>query len=73
METMQLILVAIAGLAVALAVAWLIMKLIVSGIAARMVGAVRDFIQRAGRDRRRIPRDTPDRRQGDLATPEADR
>lgn len=69
MDTVEILIIAILGLAVAIGVTWLIMRMIVSGLASRMVGAVRDFIQRATRDRRRIPRDTPDRRNDPVPDP----
>ena len=62
MDTVEIVIVALAGLALAIVVAWLVMKMIVSGLAARMMVAVRDFIERTKSDRRRTPRDTPDRR-----------
>lgn len=71
MDALEIVLVAAAALAVALLLAWGVMKLIVSGIASQIVVAVRDFIQRKGRDRRTAPRETPDRRAD--WTPETDR
>lgn len=67
MDIAELLAVSLGALVLAVFAAWLLMKLIVSGMARRIVTSVRDFIERARRDRRRIPRDTPDRRSDEPA------
>lgn len=62
MDAVEITVIAILGVLGAVALTWLLMRLIIGGMAKRIVGAVREFIQRARRDRRRAPRDTPDRR-----------
>lgn len=66
MDTAEILVFSVAALLIAIFAAWLLMKLILSGMAKRIMTQVREFIERARRDRRRIPRDTPDRR-GDAA------
>lgn len=62
MDTVELVVVAIGALLLALVASWLLMKMIVSGMARRILTSVREFIERARGDRRRVPRETPDRR-----------
>ena len=61
-STVLTILFAAAAMLFALALAFLPLRILVFTMAKNVRGTVRDWVQRARRDRRTAPRETPDRR-----------
>ena len=61
MSTIEVILIAAVAIALAIAMAYLPMRLLLLAMARRVAEPIREFIARQ-RDRRRIARETPDRR-----------
>ena len=61
MSTIEILIIAAAAVLLALGLAYLPMRILVTQMAKRVAAPIRDFIQRQ-RDRRAMQRETPDRR-----------
>lgn len=61
MSTIEILLIAAAAVALALGLAYVPMRILLTQMAKRVAEPIRQFIQRQ-RDRRALARDTPDRR-----------
>ena len=67
MSVLVILVIAAAAVALAIVLAYLPMRILLTQMAKRVTEPIREFIQRQ-RDRRRVTRDTPDRRhvEGDV-------
>jgi len=61
MSTIEILIIAAAAVLLALGLAYLPMRILLTQMAKRVAAPIRDFIQRQ-RDRRAMERETPDRR-----------
>ena len=61
MSTIEILVIAAAAVLLALGLAYLPMRILLTQMAKRVAAPIRDFIQRQ-RDRRALERETPDRR-----------
>ncbi|HLJ72979.1 MAG TPA: hypothetical protein VKU62_00240 [Thermoanaerobaculia bacterium] len=61
MSTIEILIIAVAAVLLALGLAYLPMRILLTQMAKRVAAPIRDFIQRQ-RDRRALERETPDRR-----------
>lgn len=61
MSTIEVLIIAAAAVLLALGLAYLPMRILLTQMAKRVAAPIRDFIQRQ-RDRRALERETPDRR-----------
>jgi hypothetical protein len=61
MSTIEILIIAAAAVLLALGLAYLPMRILLTQMAKRVAAPIRDFIQRQ-RDRRALERETPDRR-----------